>query len=215
MSKPRPHPPQTLKRKKRQAFSKKDDVGRKKSQDVNGVPRRSLGASFPPPSMSCIAMLLPSHDHSVAPELGGGAHPNFFIPGTSHDITSTSFTFFLSSQIHHHHHHHHYRQQQPRQTIDSTSSKGGGKRKKKIRKKRKKKLTNSKTINNKLLTTNGHLRPYRSAAIPKRIAPIDRSISTSVMPHVMSVLVLPKSSASSSTVRETVKKSKASHVYFG
>ena len=87
--------PQTLKRKKRQAFSKKDDVGRKKSQDVNGVPRRSLGASFPPPSMSCIAMLLPSHDHSVAPELGGGRTPTFSSqehPMISPPLRSLSFS---------------------------------------------------------------------------------------------------------------------------
>lgn len=35
------------------------------------------------------------------------------------------------------------------------------------------------------------------------------------MPHVMSVTVLPNVSARSLVVRETVKKSKASHVYSG
>jgi hypothetical protein len=43
--------------------------------------------------------------------------------------------------------------------------------------------------------------------------PTDRSISTRVMPQVMSVLVLSNVSASCSTVSETVKKSNASHVH--
>ena len=58
---------------------------------------------------------------------------------------------------------------------------------------------------------NGHLRPYRSAAIPKIVEPTDLNISTSVMPQVMSLVVLSKVSARSATVNETVKKSKASH----
>lgn len=65
----------------------------------------------------------------------------------------------------------------------------------------------------KLFTTKGHLRPYRSAARPKAMAPTDLNISTSVMPHVICVVVLPNSSARSSTVKLTVKKSKASHDY--
>ena len=72
-------------------------------------------------------------------------------------------------------------------------------------------------MNMMLLTMNGHLRPYRSEAIPKRIAPTDRSIRTSVIPQVMSVVVMVRSlveklSARSLTVSETVKKSKASFV---
>ena len=43
--------------------------------------------------------------------------------------------------------------------------------------------------------------------------PTERNMRTRVMPHVMSVFVLPNCSAKSLTVRETVKKSKASHVY--
>ena len=42
------------------------------------------------------------------------------------------------------------------------------------------------------------------------VDPTDRNINTSVIPQVMSVLVFPKVSARSETVRETVKKSKAS-----
>jgi hypothetical protein len=59
------------------------------------------------------------------------------------------------------------------------------------------------------LTTNGHFRPYRSAAIPKVTAPTDRNMSTSVMPQVMSVLERSNASAKSVTVRDTVKKSYA------
>ena len=73
-------------------------------------------------------------------------------------------------------------------------------------------LTSSRIMNKTLFRIKGHFRPYRSEAIPKRIDPTDRNISTSVMPHVMSVLVFPKVSASSATVRDTVKKSKASQV---
>lgn len=69
-------------------------------------------------------------------------------------------------------------------------------------------------MNRILFTTNGHLRPYLSAAIPKRIEPTDRNISTRVIPQVMSVMFLPKVSANSAVVSETVKKSKASQVYF-
>lgn len=53
-----------------------------------------------------------------------------------------------------------------------------------------KRLTSSRIMNKTLLTMNGHLRPYRSAAIPKRIEPTDRNISTRVIPQVISVLVL-------------------------
>jgi len=42
------------------------------------------------------------------------------------------------------------------------------------------------------------------------MAPTERNMSTSVMPHVMSVVLLSNSSASSETVSDTVKKSKAS-----
>ncbi len=44
------------------------------------------------------------------------------------------------------------------------------------------------------------------------IAPTERSISTRVIPHVMSALVFPKVSAKSPTTSDTVKKSKASHL---
>lgn len=73
-------------------------------------------------------------------------------------------------------------------------------------------LTNSRTMNKTLLTMKGHFLPYRSAAIPKRILPTDRNMSTSVMPQVMSVTDLSKVTARSLAVRETVKKSKASQV---
>ena len=59
----------------------------------------------------------------------------------------------------------------------------------------------------------GHFRPYRSAAIPNRTAPTDRNMRTSVMPQVMSVVDLPNVLDKPLTVRETVKKSKASQVY--
>lgn len=140
-------------------------------------------------------MLLPSDDNSVAPELRGRSTPGpqLFHPGTSHDITST-FIFFPKSVI----------TASTLTTITGHNSTKG--------RKGEKRLTSSKAIKSKLLTTNGHFLPYRSAAIPNEIAPMERNMSTSVMPHVMSVVVLPNSSASSSTVRETVKKSKASHV---
>lgn len=62
-----------------------------------------------------------------------------------------------------------------------------------------------------LFTTNGHFLPYLSAAMPKIMEPTERNMSTRVIPQVMSALVLLKSLASSETVRETVKKSNASH----
>lgn len=62
-----------------------------------------------------------------------------------------------------------------------------------------------------LFTTKGHLLPYLSAAIPKMIEPTERNMSTRVIPHVICALLLRKSLARSETVRETVKKSKASH----
>lgn len=61
-----------------------------------------------------------------------------------------------------------------------------------------------------LLITNGHFLPYLSAAIPKMIEPTDRNISTSVIPHVISVFETLKSVAKSLTVKLTVKKSNAS-----
>lgn len=64
-----------------------------------------------------------------------------------------------------------------------------------------------------LFTTNGHLRPYRSAAMPNSTAPTDRNMSTRVMPHVMSVLERPNSSEREVIVRETVKKSRESQVW--
>lgn len=72
-------------------------------------------------------------------------------------------------------------------------------------------VPSSSTINSALLTMNGHLRPYRSAANPKMILPTDRNMSTRVIPQVISAFVLPNVSARFSTVSETVKKSKASH----
>lgn len=59
---------------------------------------------------------------------------------------------------------------------------------------------------------NGHLRPYRSDAIPNSTAPTDRNMSTRVIPHVMSVLERPNSLEREETVRETVKKSRESQV---
>ena len=57
-----------------------------------------------------------------------------------------------------------------------------------------------------------HLRPYRSAAIPKMVDPTERNISTRVIPQVICVVDLSNCFARSLTVRDTVKKSKASHV---
>ena len=71
-------------------------------------------------------------------------------------------------------------------------------------------VNSSNTMNSRLLMINGHFLPHLSAASPKVMAPTDRSISTSVMPHVMSALVLLNCLASWVTVSETVKKSKAS-----
>jgi hypothetical protein len=88
-------------------------------------------------------------------------------------------------------------------------------------------VPSSRMMNRMLFTTKGHfktvsrkttqnrilvcqlltLRPYRSAAIPNVTAPTERNISTSVMPHVMSVLERSKASAKSVTVKDTVKKS--------
>lgn len=61
-----------------------------------------------------------------------------------------------------------------------------------------------------LFQMNGHLRPHLSAAIPKMTAPTDRNISTSVIPHVISDVGRSNCFESCVTVRETVKKSKAS-----
>ena len=74
-------------------------------------------------------------------------------------------------------------------------------------------LTSSRIINKRLLMMNGHFRPYRSLAIPNKILPTDRNMSTRVMPHVMSVLDLSNVLLRLVTVRETVKKSNASQVY--
>ena len=57
-----------------------------------------------------------------------------------------------------------------------------------------------------------HLRPYRSAAIPKIVDPTERNMSTRVIPHVICVVDLSNCFARSLTVRDTVKKSKASQV---
>lgn len=67
-------------------------------------------------------------------------------------------------------------------------------------------------MNKTLFAMNGHLRPYRSDAIPKIIDPTDRNISTRVMPQVMSGTDLSKVLDRLVTVNETVKKSKASQV---
>lgn len=63
-----------------------------------------------------------------------------------------------------------------------------------------------------LFTTKGHLRPQRSDAIPNVMAPTDRSMSTRVIPQVISEMDLSNVSANPEAVNETVKKSKASHV---
>lgn len=54
-----------------------------------------------------------------------------------------------------------------------------------------------------------HFLPYKSAATPKSVEPIDRNISTKVIPQVISAVVLPNVSDRSVTVRETLKKSTA------
>ena len=71
-------------------------------------------------------------------------------------------------------------------------------------------MPSSRTMNRILLTTNGHFRPYRSAARPKMIEPTERNIRTNVIPHDICTLVLSKVSARSDKVKLTVKKSKAS-----
>lgn len=63
-----------------------------------------------------------------------------------------------------------------------------------------------------LFTTNGHLRPQRSDAIPNVMEPTDRSMRTRVIPQVISEIDLSNCLASWEVVKETVKKSKASHV---
>lgn len=68
-------------------------------------------------------------------------------------------------------------------------------------------------MNSTLFTINGHFRPYLSAAIPNRIEPTERNISTRVMPHVMSTVDLSNVLERPATVSDTVKKSKASQVY--
>lgn len=68
-------------------------------------------------------------------------------------------------------------------------------------------------MKSRLLIMKGHFLPYRSAAIPNRTEPTDRNMRTSVMPQVMSVVDLSKVLDRPLTVRETVKKSKASQVY--
>ena len=59
----------------------------------------------------------------------------------------------------------------------------------------------------------GHFLPYLSLRIPKIMAPTLRVINVNVIPHVISEFAFPKVSARFSTVRETVKKSKASQVH--
>src|SRR5271156_1491055 len=71
-------------------------------------------------------------------------------------------------------------------------------------------VPSSRAMKRMLFTIKGHLRPYRSAAIPKIVEPTDLNISTRVMPQVIWVLVFLNVWARSVTVRETVKKSNAS-----
>lgn len=73
-------------------------------------------------------------------------------------------------------------------------------------------IPSSRHMNIKIFIMNGHFRPYRSLAIPKRIAPILRSISTRVIAQVISDLLRPKVVASSGRMSVTVKKSKESQV---
>ena len=61
-----------------------------------------------------------------------------------------------------------------------------------------------------LLTINGHFLPYLSATMPKRIDPTDLNISTSVIPHVISVFETLDCVAKSPTVKVTEKKSNES-----
>ena len=63
-----------------------------------------------------------------------------------------------------------------------------------------------------LLSTYGHFRPYLSAAIPNKMAPTERNMSTRVMPHVISAFVRLNSLARSVTVKETVWFFQVSHV---
>lgn len=61
--------------------------------------------------------------------------------------------------------------------------------------------------------TKGHLEPYLSPRYPKINAPIVLNIKTKVIPQVIRCTSVFKSSANLSTLRETVKKSKLSHVH--
>lgn len=90
---------------------------------------------------------------------------------------------------------------------------------------------NSKTMNALRQATMTYLRPYlqslvgmgkattrvngtyRSAMLPEKRAPTERSISVMVIPHVTAAGSLPKSLAISVAVRETVKKSNASQAH--
>jgi type II secretory pathway component PulJ len=74
-------------------------------------------------------------------------------------------------------------------------------------------VANSRIINSRLLMMNGHFLPHLSAAKPKPIAPTERNMSTSVIPHVMSFFERSNSLASAETVSETVKKSNESIVH--
>lgn len=64
----------------------------------------------------------------------------------------------------------------------------------------------------RMLLTKGHLRPQRSDQTPKMTEPTGRSMRTTVMPHVISELVLSNSLASGVSTRLTVKKLKASAI---
>jgi hypothetical protein len=75
---------------------------------------------------------------------------------------------------------------------------------------RAKPVESSKTMSKIRLAMNGYFRPYLSPRRPKIIAPTERSINVSVMPHVTSEGSFPNVSAMGVTVRETVKKSNAS-----
>jgi hypothetical protein len=67
-------------------------------------------------------------------------------------------------------------------------------------------------MNKIIFTTNDHLRFQRSDAIPKIMAPTDLNIRTSVIPQLISGIVLLNVLATSVVVNESVKKSNASQV---
>jgi hypothetical protein len=65
-------------------------------------------------------------------------------------------------------------------------------------------VPNSRIMKRTLLIIKGHLRPYRSLAIPNMIAPTDLSMRTSVIPQVISLFFLPNCLARSVTVYQVV-----------